>query len=176
VGTFKNDLHDSTINQGTRNRSRCQRSVQKRLESPNIAGQHVRTFLWHRHGAAVQFTVSCDVTPLRATRALVHILHSFYSLSTVCSQCNRPLIRTFLALPNGIPSHDTFGDVFAWTCPGEFQRGLLSWVQTIAPLLPGSAGRSAGLRASESWAVSGLARRRRVCVAEPAGGLGASPD
>ena len=45
--------------------------------------------------------------------------------------------RTFLALPNGIPSHDTFGDVFARIDPDEFQRGFLSWVQTIAQLLPG---------------------------------------
>lgn len=45
--------------------------------------------------------------------------------------------RTFLSLPNGIPSHDTFGDVFARINPDEFQRGFLSWVQTIAQLLPG---------------------------------------
>ena len=45
--------------------------------------------------------------------------------------------RTFLSLPNGIPSHDTFGDVFARIDPDEFQRGFLSWVQTIAQLLPG---------------------------------------
>jgi predicted transposase YbfD/YdcC len=45
--------------------------------------------------------------------------------------------RTFLSLPNGIPSHDTFGDVFARIDPDEFQNGFLSWVQTIAQLLPG---------------------------------------
>src|SRR5438128_1231022 len=45
--------------------------------------------------------------------------------------------RTFLSLPNGIPSHDTFGDLFARIDPDEFQRGFLSWVQTIAQLLPG---------------------------------------
>jgi predicted transposase YbfD/YdcC len=45
--------------------------------------------------------------------------------------------RTFLALPNGIPSHDTFGEVFARLDPDEFQRGFHSWVQTIAQLVPG---------------------------------------
>src|SRR5947199_3444447 len=45
--------------------------------------------------------------------------------------------RTFLSLPNGIPSHDTFGDLFARIDPDEFQRGFLSWVQTIAQFLPG---------------------------------------
>jgi predicted transposase YbfD/YdcC len=45
--------------------------------------------------------------------------------------------RTFLTLPNGIPSHDTFGNVFARLDPDEFTRGFSSWVQTIAQLLPG---------------------------------------
>lgn len=45
--------------------------------------------------------------------------------------------RTFLPLPNGIPSHDTFGDVFARIDPEQFQQGFLSWVRTIATLLPG---------------------------------------
>ena len=45
-------------------------------------------------------------------------------------------LQTFLTLPNGIPSHDTFGDVFARIDPDEFERGFQSWVQTIAKLLP----------------------------------------
>lgn len=45
--------------------------------------------------------------------------------------------RTFLALPNGIPSHDTFGDVFARIDPEQFAQGFASWVQTISQLLPG---------------------------------------
>lgn len=45
--------------------------------------------------------------------------------------------QTFLTLPNGIPSHDTFGDVFARLDPDEFSRGFSSWVQTISQLLPG---------------------------------------
>ena len=45
--------------------------------------------------------------------------------------------RTFLSLPNGIPSHDTFGDVFARIDPDQFQTGFRSWVQTLVQLLPG---------------------------------------
>ena len=30
--------------------------------------------------------------------------------------------RTFLELPNGIPSHDTFGGVFSWLDPELFQQ------------------------------------------------------
>lgn len=40
-----------------------------------------------------------------------------------------PWFRTFLDLPNGIPSHDTFGRVFARLNPVQLQAGFLSWVQ-----------------------------------------------
>jgi predicted transposase YbfD/YdcC len=45
--------------------------------------------------------------------------------------------RTFLALPHGIPSHDTFGRVFARLDPTEFQNAFLRWVQAINELTQG---------------------------------------
>lgn len=45
--------------------------------------------------------------------------------------------RTFLELPNGIPSHDTFGRVFAALDPLEFQRSFLSWIQAVSERLSG---------------------------------------
>ncbi len=46
-------------------------------------------------------------------------------------------LRTFLELPNGIPSHDTFGDVFARLDPDRFQECFMEWSQGVASLLPG---------------------------------------
>jgi predicted transposase YbfD/YdcC len=40
-------------------------------------------------------------------------------------------LGTFLALPGGIPSHDTFGRVFARLNPEEFRRCFLTWVRAI---------------------------------------------
>ena len=39
--------------------------------------------------------------------------------------------QTWLYLPNGIPSHDTFGRVFALINPSQFQQHFLSWVQEL---------------------------------------------
>jgi hypothetical protein len=48
----------------------------------------------------------------------------------------RAWLETFLDLPNGIPSHDTFGRVFARLDPEQFQACFLSWVQAINTVLP----------------------------------------
>lgn len=48
-----------------------------------------------------------------------------------------PWFRTFLRLPNGIPSHDTFGRLFAALDVEAFGRCFTSWVQSIAEVTKG---------------------------------------
>ena len=46
-------------------------------------------------------------------------------------RAKRPWLETILTLPNGIPSHDTFGRVFARIDPGQFQASFVAWVQAM---------------------------------------------
>lgn len=45
--------------------------------------------------------------------------------------------RSFLELPEGIPSHDTFNDVFAKLDAGTFEQCFINWTSSISKLLPG---------------------------------------
>lgn len=85
-------------------------------------------------------------------------------------------LRQFLDLPNGIPSHDTFGRVFARLKPGQFQQGFLSWVRAVADVteqqivpidgkkLRRSHNRSSGQRAIEL--VSAWSRANRLMMGQ----------
>ncbi len=44
--------------------------------------------------------------------------------------------RTFLKLPNGIASHDTFGRVFAMINPKQFAQCFMDWTQSLRRSLP----------------------------------------
>ena len=67
-------------------------------------------------------------------------------------------LRTFLALPNGIPSHDTFGRVFRRLDPDELRRCFLDWVRAVVGE-PGADGVPGGL-GQQVVAVDGKTLRR----------------
>jgi predicted transposase YbfD/YdcC len=45
--------------------------------------------------------------------------------------------KTFLGLPHGIPSHDTFGRVFARLDPEQFRQAFMAWIQAVNDLTHG---------------------------------------
>ncbi len=67
-------------------------------------------------------------------------------------------LATFLALPNGIPSHDTFERVFQRLCPDAFQHCFLAWLRQLHAQLGG-----------DHFAIDGKALRRS---GSPTNGLG----
>jgi predicted transposase YbfD/YdcC len=52
----------------------------------------------------------------------------------------RARLGSLLALPHGIPSHDTFGRVFGALDPAQFEAGFRSWVATVDHLTGGAVG------------------------------------
>jgi len=72
-------------------------------------------------------------------RKLIDII-AIAILATICGdewftkmeewgEANADWLRTFLDLPNGIPSHDTFGDVFTRLDVAEFNKRFISWIE-----------------------------------------------
>jgi predicted transposase YbfD/YdcC len=49
----------------------------------------------------------------------------------------RDWFESFLELPGGIPSHDTFRRVFARLDPSQFQQAFLDWVRSVTRLTKG---------------------------------------
>lgn len=49
----------------------------------------------------------------------------------------RTWLKTFLELPNGIPSHDTFGRVFSLMAATEFQQAFYDWVVAVNEIVQG---------------------------------------
>lgn len=48
-----------------------------------------------------------------------------------------PWLKTFLELPNGIPSHDTFGRVFSMLDAQQFQLAFYDWVLAVNEIVHG---------------------------------------
>jgi hypothetical protein len=48
-----------------------------------------------------------------------------------------PWLKTFLELPNGIPSHDTIGRAFSRINAQEFQPAFCEWVWAVNDFIQG---------------------------------------
>jgi hypothetical protein len=52
-------------------------------------------------------------------------------------EMKEPWFRTFLQLPNGMPSHDTIGRVFSLLDPKQFQDSFVAWIKSAVTLSGG---------------------------------------
>jgi len=76
-------------------------------------------------------------------------------------QNKRVWLGTFLDLPNGIPSHDTFGEVFSRLNPDAFETCFRAWMQSMVELSGGKLvaidGKSIRRSFEHGWDKSGMA-------------------
>jgi len=87
-------------------------------------------------------------SPLDDPRSGQNVSHSLHNIVTIAilgvicgadgwvdieryGQAKLDWLSTFLDLAKGIPSHDTFGRVFSWLNPDQFQACFLSWAQHL---------------------------------------------
>jgi len=86
-----------------------------------------------------------DIPDPRMAGKIAHKLHDILVI-TVCAvisglehwtqiedfaKANETWFRTFLDLPNGIPSHDTFGKVLATLDPDAFEQRIQQWIHAL---------------------------------------------
>lgn len=96
----------------------------------------------------------------------------------------RGWLSRFVDLSHGIPSHDTFGRVFAALDPVAFQKCLLAWVQRLHEVtqgqviaIDGKVAREAMARAGDQGPltlVSAWATANHVCLGQVAGETGSN--
>ena len=105
----------------------------------------------------------------------IHKLHDMIVIATmavICGadgwtdvarfgRCKHKWLSTFLELPGGIPSHDTFGRVFAALDPDAFERCFLAWMSALVELSGGRLlaidGKSIRRSFEHAWDKSGMA-------------------
>jgi len=92
-----------------------------------------------------------QVSDPRVERTRKHLLTDIITIAicaTICGadswteieefgKAKQEWLELFLELPNGIPSHDTFGRVFAAIDPGQFKSGFASWMAAVHQVTAG---------------------------------------
>jgi predicted transposase YbfD/YdcC len=78
----------------------------------------------------------------------------------VFGRSKKKWLATFLELPGGIPSHDTFGRVFSLLDPDAFERCFLAWMSALVELSQGRLiavdGKSIRRSFEHAWDKSGM--------------------
>lgn len=91
------------------------------------------------------------ITDPRTGRATRHVLLDILLISICASlcgaqsftdialwgRCQQEWLKTWLALPHGIPSHDTFNRVFGLLAPAHFREVFIAWTQSLRQAVAG---------------------------------------
>ncbi len=93
------------------------------LEGPRVRGRNLR------HKLEDMFAI--------AILAVVCGADNWGEISRFAS-AKEAWLKSFLELPNGIPSHDTFGRVFALLDAGVFEQCFVEWAHSLPVLMEGS--------------------------------------
>lgn len=131
-----------------------------------------------------------DIDDPRSGQNISHPLISIITiaiLGTICGadgwteieeygKAKEDWLSTFLDLPKGIPSHDTFGRVFTWLNPEQFQARFMRWTQELCEKTEGQLVSLDGkkLRASKDgrhdkdgiWMVSAWMQANRLVLGQ----------
>jgi len=133
------------------------------------------------------FNIIRDTREGPATKHRLHDILVLSICSVICGaehwthmeefgKSNEEWFRSFLELPHGIPSHDTFGRVFASLDPDAFESAFRDWVRAVAGessgkhiAIDGKTVRRSFDRASEAKAihmVSAWVRENSACFGQ----------
>lgn len=110
------------------------------IDSPLIRGAPHGPDPWVHHCRAVHRPARSAHRPRQTPRLLAIITIALCGV--ICGadswveierfgRAKRVWLERFLPLPHGIPSHDTFGRVFAALDPTAFETAFLGWVQVL---------------------------------------------
>jgi predicted transposase YbfD/YdcC len=100
----------------------------------------------HRNPALAVWTHFAALEDPRIDRTRLHLLTDIVTIALCAVICGaegwediakygvakRAWLQTFLALPNGIPSHDTFRRVFCLLDPAAFQECFQRWIDALS--------------------------------------------
>jgi predicted transposase YbfD/YdcC len=85
-------------------------------------------------------------------------------------EAKRKWLQTFLELPNGIPSHDTFGRVFSRLDPQAFENCFIAWMRSLVETCGGKLiaidGKAIRRSFEHAWDKSGMAHLVSAFVRE----------
>lgn len=98
-----------------------------------------------KNNASTIFAYFSEMPDFRIDRKKQHLLTDIITIAIAATLCGsnsyddiedfaivrEDWFKTFLALPNGIPSHDTFNRVFAGMDPVKFEQCFRKWVESI---------------------------------------------